>query len=213
MNFSTYIQKVKEQLNKKLPGEAAWKQMAPPARNLNFKNNEDTNIKKSAVLLLLFPENNITKLVLIKRASSTGIHSGQISLPGGGVEPADKTIIDTALRETHEEIGIDTTHIQILGLLSKLFIFVSNYSVQPIVGALNYIPKFEPNNMEVEKIIEIPLNILFNPTTKQSKIMQLNNNNIKIPYYDILGDHVWGATAMILSEYYEAIEKNIIKQN
>jgi len=162
---------------------------------------EEKNPKPSSILILLYPENDILKTVLIQRHSYNGVHSGQISFPGGQREESDTDKIETALREASEEVGINPDKVKILGMLTNLYIAPSNYCVTPVVGFTDKLPEFVLQASEVKGIIQTPLFDFVKKETKKSKIMKLANGMvIDTPYYDIQGNVVWGATAMIISE-------------
>ncbi len=202
--FENYIKYLNKKLKKTLPGEKAQNKMAPTKHLSNIPIAD--NIINSAVLLLLYPHNNNIYTLLIQRPIYNGQHSGQISFPGGKYEITDKNLTQTALRETYEEIGINPTEIEIIGNLSQLYTPVSNYKIYPFVGYLNKQPNFKIN-FEVEKILEI-------------NIISFSENNIHIiektsfdgykfntPVYKINNLDIWGATAMILSEFSEINNK------
>lgn len=203
-----FIIQLKDRLQKPLPGEEKQFLMAPIARKrIREVNKEDFYPKKSAVLILLFPLNNVLKTVLIQRPEYDGVHSGQVAFPGGKFEEEDVELSNTALRETFEEIGIKQDEITILGKLTDLYITPSNFLVTPFVGYLNMIPAFKPNDFEVKKIIVIDLEQLGDMSIQGVKtIMQSNGSKIKTPYYDVEGLTVWGATAMIISELNAVVE-------
>lgn len=168
---------------------------------------EGIEFRESAVLCLLYPVNNEWNTVLIKRPEYIGTHSAQVAFPGGGREKQDLTIIQTALRETREEIGVNENDITIIGNLSEIFIPPSKYMVQPVLGFMNRKPQFIPDSREVGAILETPINWLLDENriaTKQIHIAQYNTS-IMAPYYDIHGETVWGATAMMISELVDLI--------
>ncbi len=202
------INKIKVQLSGQLPGVAAQMKMAPLVRMpLNF----DAQRQKAAVLILLYPWNDSLYTVLIKRTEYEGPHSGQISLPGGKLEPEDFDLAATSLRETAEETGIDTSQIGIIGRLTILELAVSNFEVHPFVGYIDKKPGFNPDHAEVEYLIEAELNVLANPDIIKTKIMNILGYAVELPYYDYQGNHIWGATAMMLSEFLEVIKLAGIK--
>lgn len=205
--FQAYEKKIKKSLNDFLPGESAQLKMAP----LHRYSKEITRFtKKAGVLLLLYPKNNEVYMVFIKRQVYDGVHSGQISLPGGKMEKTDNTLVETALRETWEEIGIHPKQIKILGKLTQLFIPVSDYIVQPVIGTLHYEPEYSPDPREVDEVYSLPLEKLTDPVcVNTSQTFTENNKKYTAPFYKIDDLQIWGATAMILSEFMELYEKTM----
>jgi len=198
------IENIRRALLKNLPGEESHLRMLP--KNRTLKAPEDRNIlKHSSVLLLLFPENGNLKICLIKRPMHMKHHAGQIALPGGRIEKGE-TAIETALRETNEEIGIDTSSIEILGSLSELYVEVSRFLIHPFVGWLPNKPEFIINTSEVEKIILFPLNrFLSNPDEIELETVR---GKLKVPCVHFENEVIWGATAMILSEFFDLLNFN-----
>jgi 8-oxo-dGTP pyrophosphatase MutT (NUDIX family) len=197
--FVTYQNKIKKAIDEFLPGEKAQFKMSPIGRSTK---GTDHKTKKAGVLLLLYPRDNDIYTVLIKRQIYEGVHSGQISLPGGKMEENDKNITETALRETREEIGIDPNQLHILGKLTTLYIPVSNNLIQPIVGALSDTPQMIPDPREVHAIYEIKLKELLDPSCiVEDEVFIENNKAFNAPFYKVNDLQIWGATAMILSEF------------
>lgn len=201
--FEGVISKLTAQLKMPLPGETAQLMMGSDIRMNELKfYSENENSKKSGVMILLYPNEETVFSALILRNTYEGTHSGQVALPGGKYEDEDSDLIATALRETNEEIGVDSNSINIIGQLSRLFIPPSDYIVYPAIGFLNSRPSFKPDESEVQEIIEYPLSSLLDEGTIKSKEFSARNDIIfKAPYFDINGHVVWGATAMILSEF------------
>lgn len=159
------------------------------------------NHRKSGVLLLFYPDGKSTFFPLIKRPEYLGFHSGQVGFPGGKMELEDENIIQTALREAEEEVGVVRSSVQVLGTLSDLYIPASNFLVSPVVGFLEKRPDMVPEAKEVSRIIHTELPILLNPEIRKQKILELGPNiRLDTPYFEIEREVVWGATAMILSE-------------
>jgi len=182
--------------------------MSAPYREIKTINDAlSKNAKESAVLILHYEKNNEVFLALIQRTIYEGKHSGQISFPGGKKELNDKSLKETALRETFEEIGIEPKNIEILAELTHLHIPVSNFLVYPFVGELNCSPTFIKQEKEVEQIIEVKLSDILNTKNIIEKEILWKEKNItfKTPAYKVNGIEIWGATAMILSEYLEII--------
>jgi len=163
--------------------------------------------KKAAVLILLYPTGQSLYTVFIKRTKYLGIHSGQISLPGGKSEKGDPDINTTALREAEEEIGINRNDVIILGRLSQLLIPVSNMLVFPVVGYIPYKPNFSMHPGEVAELIETSIEEFQRPEVVQNKIEKILFTKAVVPFYNINGNHIWGATAMIISEFTELLKR------
>ncbi|MEM6699535.1 MAG: CoA pyrophosphatase [Bacteroidota bacterium] len=164
-------------------------------------------VQVASTLLLFYRKEGAWYFPLIQRTSSNpnDRHSGQISFPGGKREEADLDLEMTAVREAEEEIGVPAKDIMILGRLTRLYIPVSNFMVHPFVGYLSYVPNFVRQQSEVVEVLEIPLSELRNPATRKKKEIKLSQGiRLKdVPYFDIQDKTIWGATAMILSEFLE----------
>ncbi|OIP01271.1 MAG: hypothetical protein AUJ98_05100 [Bacteroidetes bacterium CG2_30_33_31] len=203
------IEEIKVKLLKELPGHKAHKILSPPYRDEEIKKRIDASDipRNSSVLLLLYQKNGSLNIPFIKRSVYEGVHSGQISLPGGKHENFDVDFKATALREANEEIGIISADVQILGQISDLYIPPSNFRVKVFVGYLPYQPMLIPDKKEVQKIIEIPLVDIFKDDIIKSKVFYVSSYGIerKSPYFDLCGVEIWGATAMIISEFREII--------
>lgn len=208
MTFPEYYKKLERILNAELPGKTAQYKMAPLKRNMP-ETPSKREAKYAGVLILLYPVEEEHYIILIRRSLYDGVHSGQISFPGGKYESRDGDLIYTALRETDEEIGVSANEIQVIGKLTPLLIPVSNYIVHPVVGALTSEPAFERNNKEVEEIFSVKLETLTRPgcIIYNGEIYE-NERYIKAPYFHYKQFKIWGATAMILSEFIE-LHQNI----
>ncbi|MFT4734693.1 MAG: 8-oxo-dGTP pyrophosphatase MutT (NUDIX family) [Roseivirga sp.] len=190
-----------------LPGRDAQALMAPrPIEESRFKENPKYPAKPSGVMILLYPKNGELYLPLMKRPSYDGAHSGQVSFPGGKVEETDKDLIETALRETEEEIGVDRNEISVIGQLTDLYIIASNFKVSPSLGLLSYTPAFKPDSYEVESVLEVPIKQLWDTARQGVQEMKFGKHIIQSPFFEIEGHLVWGATAMMLSELMEIIK-------
>jgi len=191
-----------EALRQPLPGKEAHLLMSPQPLDLRrFSFDIPQNHRKSGVLILFYPESGNGFFPLIKRPVYPGVHSGQVALPGGKMEPEDPDVVFTALREAEEEIGIDSGKVEVLGRLSDLYIPASNFLVSPVIGFLEDSPRFLPEQKEVSKIIPTEVKTLIQPGIQKKTILQLDSSlNLDTPFFDIDGEVVWGATAMILSE-------------
>ncbi|MCA1801058.1 MAG: CoA pyrophosphatase [Rhodothermaceae bacterium] len=196
---------ITSRLNGPLPGPPAQFRMAPrsdegvPDRNL-----PPDLARRSGVMLLLFDGITDPELVLTLRSNQLNQHSNQISLPGGRLERGEE-IEDAALRETREEVGIDPSLITVLGFLTPLHVPVSGNIIHPVVGWLDHPPKLIPDHDEVAEAFTMPLNRLFDPTCLKQTRRNLHGTEYNIPYWDVHRIPLWGATAMILSEFCELV--------
>ncbi len=192
-----------------LPGRDAQFKMAPKVRRMpEIPENE----KKAAVLVLLYRDIESVKLCFIKRAEYEGPHSGQISFPGGIHEVSDLNLEATALRETAEETGVNSGDIEVLGSLSPITIPVSGVEVYPFCGTIPYPPKFEPDPVEVQYILSVPLEEFFNSDCLRQEKWELGEFLTEVPFYFFEDHKIWGATAMILSEFLEIILRSGLYQ-
>jgi len=162
------------------------------------------NARPSAVLCLLFPMNDELHILLMKRREDNTAHSGQVSFPGGSYEAADADMRATALREAQEEVGINSSEVDVLGALTTLYIPVSNFNVYPFVGYAHQRPVYNLSHNEVSYTIEVPLDTLLDTASKTvTDVFSPAMPDIirKVKAYKLSdGTIIWGATAMIISE-------------
>jgi|TARA_B110000285_G_scaffold234287_1_gene310688 8-oxo-dGTP pyrophosphatase MutT (NUDIX family) len=207
VDFSSFINSLKQQFELELPGELAQFKMAPlgrPPKELAV--HFAKKVKQSAVLILLYPDNGEIKTVLMERNSYNGVHSKQISFPGGKTEPEDTSAAAAALREFEEEVGVERSQITIVGELTELFIPPSGFLVNPFVGYTDKKPKFTPDNQEVKSLLFTSLDSLLDDKNKmESKVVASGKLNITTPSIICEGHVIWGATAMMISEFEEII--------
>ena len=201
-----FIERLKSRLAGDLPGEEAQFRMAPMARpRMKDALSMAAQQRQSAVLLYLFPQQGDWRLVLMKRPDYDGTHSGQVGIPGGRLEPGENHR-QAALREFEEETGIRVSSRQLLGNLSELFIPPSNFLVKPFVAYATDRPCFDPDPVEVEEIIELPiLTLMSDVTVKRDQVCLSSGDWVETPCFEVEGHMVWGATAMILSELKEIL--------
>lgn len=202
--LKTYLKQI---LSAALPGATAHYKMLPPGRRLKNNAHEQSRVKLSSVLVLIFPEGNQLFTCLMKRPTTMKHHPGQISFPGGKIEKDDASAEMTALREAQEEVGINPEQIEILGSLSELYIEVSQFSIQPFLAWADQRPNFEVNYREVEELIIFPLNRFVENETISTTELDTMTGLLKVNYYPFNGEIVWGATAMILSELIEILKQ------
>jgi 8-oxo-dGTP pyrophosphatase MutT (NUDIX family) len=200
------IERLERRLAGDLPGEAAQFLMAPMERpRMGEALSCAAQLRQSAVLIYLFPRQDDWRIVLMKRPDYDGAHGGQVSIPGGRLEPGESHR-QAALREFEEETGISVDGRQLLGTLSELFIPPSNFLVRPFVAYATDLPCFEPDPVEVEAIIELSVSDLMSDVSvKRGNVCLSSGQWVETPYFDVDGNLVWGATAMILSELKEIL--------
>ena len=206
-----FINQLKTGLEQPLPGVEAQHRMANNFRRRSSDAPFDARV--ACVLLLLYPRDSQWHIVLIERVShdKRDRHSGQISFPGGKLEETDPSLLAGALREAEEEVGMESKKVQTLGRLTELYIPVSNFLVHPFVGFSKEQPLFVPQPSEVQSILEVPVSTLQDPVTLRVKDIKVRNSITlkEVPYFDVEGHVVWGATAMILSEFLAVVEQNV----
>lgn len=194
-----------------LPGEASHYKMAPKERLLELlkEGRLPKNPRKAAVMALFYPDaNNGTKLLCILRKTYKGVHSNQVAFPGGKVEEEDVDLKDTALRETHEEVGVPPVEVKVIRELSKVYIPPSNFEVQPYIGLYENPKPFIIQESEVASILEISLTDFIEEANVTTKKMTTSYAvDIDVPAFELNDYVVWGATAMMMSEI-----KTLLKQ-
>jgi 8-oxo-dGTP pyrophosphatase MutT (NUDIX family) len=208
MNFKDFTHKIEDLKSVKLGGLDAQFIMAPKLR-LQYDKNKiaANNPRKAAVLALFYPnENNETILLLTRRASYKGTHSAQISFPGGKIEEADANLEETALRETFEEIGVESSTIEVIRELTDVYIPPSNFLATPFIGFTEKKPAFILNH-EVDIIIEVLVSDLLEDSNMTSASLTTSYmKKIDVPCFKIDDYIIWGATGMMLSEIKELLK-------
>ncbi len=207
---SDLIHRLRQRLALPLPGPEAQYRMAHRSRSTPLE--APAEVKQAAVLALFYPIVQDWHVAFIERASHhpDDRHSGQIAFPGGRHEAGDEDLAYTALRETEEEIGTKANEVEIIGKLTPLYIPVSEYLVHPFVGYLDYRPEFVPEPSEVASILEVPFDRLRQPETVQWTDIRIFEGYLlrDVPYFNVGGKILWGATAMMLNELVEAMRGN-----
>jgi 8-oxo-dGTP pyrophosphatase MutT (NUDIX family) len=154
-----------------------------------------------AVLILLYPDGGDLRLPLTVRSDQLPSHRGEVSLPGGAIEPHEDGPVTAALRESYEELGVEPGSVAVWGTLSSLYIAPSNFRITPVVGFSAQPPVLYPNGDEVSAVITVTLRELLDPATIVVEQWTLRGAEVQVPFFAIAGHKVWGATAMVLSEF------------
>ncbi len=211
MQFSDFEKRVVKLKNLDLPGDDFHFTMAPLERlqELKLRASEMSTAKEAAVLCLFYPSfSEETHFILILRKTYKGVHSAQVGFPGGKVENCDLSLEHTALRETEEEVGVGRHGVLVLKKMTEVYIPPSNFFVHPFVGITHQTPLFIPQEDEVEAIIEVPL---LEFLSEEARIIQRLSTSyakdIEVPAFQLQGHVVWGATAMMLNEVRELLQK------
>lgn len=186
-------------LARPLPGAEAQLRMAPTPRPGWSPGRLPPGLRAAAALVLFFPKEATPHLLLTVRADHLPHHAGQVSLPGGEVEPGE-SIESAALREAHEEVGVSPAAVRILGRLSPMHIPVSGYALHPVVGVAQAEGDWAPHALEVARVLEAPLSDFLDATHLRVETREVGGQPYTVPFFAIEGEEVWGATAMVLAE-------------
>lgn len=160
-----------------------------------------------AVLLLLYPQGDDLVLPLTVRSDRLPSHRGEVSLPGGAIDPGDASPAAAALRECHEELGVDPAGIDVLGTLSSFYIQPSNFQITPVVGFSAQPPEMRPNDAEVSSVLTTSVQDLLDPAIVVVEQWNLRGVDVRVPFFSIAGHKVWGATAVVLSEFVARVRR------
>ncbi len=203
------IDSIKRRLQSPHDAETSQRKLLPEKRRTVYQceSNAHRNPKKSAVMLLLYNDVDTAELslVFIQRSDYVGIHAGQLAFPGGRYEEGDRDLLHTAQCEVEEEIGIPAERLLYLGELSPIYVEPSNYLVNAFVSYLPEKPRFQLDEREVQRAFSIALSsFAYDELIKEKHFTSTSlEGSILAPYFDVEGEEIWGATAMILAEFLE----------
>jgi 8-oxo-dGTP pyrophosphatase MutT (NUDIX family) len=187
--------------------------MSPPERRMMTDRIDPAqyNPRRAAVLMLVYPDDQQATLALIRRNSYKGVHASQIAFPGGKIEHFDSSPLETALRETDEEIGVLRTSVSVVQPFSEVYIPPSNFCVSPFLGYCPETPVFLPDAREVAGMVALPLWQLLDDRIVESRRMSTSySTSVEVPAFMVGGNEVWGATAMMLSELKEVLKAALL---
>ena len=196
--------RIRAALDAPLPGAAAHLNLAPRPRRGWHPGHVPPEAKAAAGLSLLYPLYDAPHLVLIVRAGALPQHAGQVALPGGRVERSE-TVAQAALREAAEEVGIDPRDVRVLGLLSTLYIPVSDFALHPVIALTHERPTLRAETGEVGRILEVPVSQLRDSAGPRRGVVWRHGELFQVPYFELCNERVWGATAMVLAELLAAL--------
>jgi len=200
MLFHNVVTLLEQRLAAELPGESAQDRLAPIPRRQWPAGFNPARVRHAAGLLLLYPDHDHAHIVLTLRADSLGRHSGQVSLPGGVVDPGE-TYEQAALREAREEVALNAADVRVLGALTPIDIPVSGFRLHPIVAAASAPPVLTPADGEVARILQVPLDDLLDVSHLRSAERTRDGVTLTVPAFHVAGVEIWGATAMVLAEF------------
>lgn len=166
------------------------------------------NLTAAGVLIPIIERADTLSVLFTRRAAHLRYHAGQVSFPGGRMEPGDADVLATALRETREEVGIEPGHVRIAGFLPSLPT-VSGYAVTPVVGLVSGDRPHIADPAEVERIFEVPLDFLLDPANRQRSVREVMGVQVPVSEFRYAGERIWGATASILLRLQTALEKSL----
>ena len=166
---------------------------------------DDPSLTPAGVMLLVFPKNGDHCILLQKRSSRVDSHKGEISFPGGKRDPDDDTMLDTALRETHEEMGIDPQDVEVLGALDQTAT-TTGFCTSPFAGTIPYPYDFNPSEEEVAEVLEVPVSSLLDSANRRDEIRVSRGDLQYAPAFAYDGHIIFGATARILQRFLEMLE-------
>jgi 8-oxo-dGTP pyrophosphatase MutT (NUDIX family) len=200
VTFSSDLpQRLAARLNEPLPGPTAQRAMEPELSFGRYSGPARPDAVPAAVVAVLYPDQGQWHLPLMLRPESLAHHAGQISLPGGTVEPGESSE-EAALRELEEELGMDRHSALLLGQLSPIYLFGTNFLITPWVAAVREVPEFAPNAGEVQQILQIPLTHFLDASVRGRHIQQRGALRFSAPHFAWQEHKIWGATSLILAE-------------
>ena len=193
---------LRRRLREPLPGLPAQMQMAPRPRTPLDPSATPDALRQAAALLLVYEQEGQWHIPLTVRGSALRQHTGQVSLPGGRIDPGE-TPEQAALREAYEEVGLMPDAVDVLGILTPLPIAVSGHLLHPVVGFASHRPQFVIAEHEVARLLEVPLSQLQPELVRWERRMRSHPplESMDVPFFQVDDAQVWGATAMVLAEF------------
>ena len=188
-----------------LPGADAHRRLAPQPRPGWRPGEVPDHATPAAALVLLYPLDDAPHVLLTVRAGRLGKHAGQVSFPGGLIDPGE-SIPEAALREAFEEVGLDPASVRLVAALSPLYITVSNYAIHPVLGIADATPPLHPSAAEVARLLPVRVADLADPGNLRRGTRWRDHLHCEVPYFEVRNERVWGATAMVLAELLDMLD-------
>lgn len=206
MLYARLVDRLRQCLRGPLPGVAAQMRMAPVYRqDAALLDVGGKDCREAAVLVLFHPVGGTAHLALILRPDHHRHHAGQVAFPGGRRDPGE-TLETTALREAQEEVALPPGDVEVLGTLTPLYIPPSKFCVHPFVATARAPLRLRPSDAEVAALLHVPVEHLLAAETRREAPRPLGGKTVSVPYFDVEGHRVWGATAMMLAEVLALLE-------
>lgn len=194
-----FAERLARRLKGPLPGRAAVRTMEPDLSHGRHCQPAPATARPAAVLSVLYPHQGRWHVPLTLRPDHLNAHAGQVSLPGGLIEPGEDSAA-AALREYEEELGVSAADVRLLGTLSPIYLFVSNFAVTPWVGVVEERPDFDPNPVEVAELLEVPMAHLTDRSSRGRSLHRRGRLEFYAPHFEWGERLIWGATGMMLAE-------------
>ena len=168
--------------------------------------------RKAAVMIIFMEMESSPYVLLTQRTDKVTTHKGQVAFPGGGFDSSDKSLLDTALRETLEEVGIEPSEIEVLGEFDE-YMSIAGFHVYCYVGALNRVQKYTPSKNEIDRILEVPFSLFYNEEYTKCEKMHFGGRDYDVFFYDYNEAVIWGLTAAILTDFCRKVCKDKVVDN